>query len=201
MANASRSMSAKVRSNTFWSRLQPRERMLVMLLVATFFVMATFILFFFRSQKLRGLDDEIVDMKAALELVETRGPNYQEKLKAKANREAEIADTPLLFGTIIEQAEAVSEVSASNQQEKPTLEIAEGLRQRSIEFDLRNVTLEQLTKFISSVESQDGRVVLTQRLLVRSPSENEDRLNVEVELATWERVVDETVTTEEPAVP
>lgn len=40
------------------------------------------------------------------------------------------------------------------------------------------------------VEDQSGRIVLTERLRIRSPSNVEDRLNVEVDLATWEMVRD-----------
>jgi type II secretory pathway component PulM len=184
---AGRSMSAKIKGVGFWSRLQPRERVLVMALAAVFFAVLTGVLFFLRASKIDRMRTEIDGLKTAIDMVHTRGPTYQAKLANKATREAEIADTPLVFGTIIEAAEAAAEVSVSNQQEKATLPVAEGLRQRTIEFDLKSVTLEQLTMFLASVEAQPGRVVLTQNLLIRSSNGNEDRINAEVELSTWER--------------
>jgi hypothetical protein len=171
----------------FWEKLQPRERLLVMILIGVFFVMGTGVLLFLRHQKLSKIDEEIADLREGLDLVRTFGPGYEQKLAAKDEQADKISDVPLLFSTLIEEAEAVAEVKTSNQAEKPPTDVVPGLRKRTVEFDLRSVTLAQLTKFLSTLESKEGHVILTQSLTIRSPSTSEDRLNVEVVLATWER--------------
>ncbi|KIG18545.1 hypothetical protein DB30_00230 [Enhygromyxa salina] len=172
----------------FWERLQPRERVLVMALVGVFLLMAMGVMMFLRHKRLSEIDEQIADKREGLDLARTFGPSYQEKLALKAEAQKKISSTPLLFSTLVEEAQTVAEVTASNQAEKPAVEVAPGLQMRTYEFDLRGITLAQLTKFLSTVESKEGHVVLTQGLTIRSPSGSEDRLNVDVVLATWERV-------------
>jgi type II secretory pathway component PulM len=181
-------VDAKHKGPGFWERLQPRERVLVMALVGVFLLMAMSVMMFLRHKKLSDIDEEIADMREGLDLARTLGPSYQAKLARKAEAQQKISATPLLFSTLVEEAQTVAEVTASNQAEKPPIEVAPGLQMRTYEFDLRGVTLGQLTKFLSTVESKEGHVVLTQGLTIRSPSGSEDRLNVDVVLATWERV-------------
>ncbi len=182
------SMSAKaVTRRGLLSRLQPRERNLVMMLGLVFFLMTLFVLFTLRSRKMNALRDEIGDMRSGLELAYTRGSVYEQKLANKANRESQISDEKIPFTTLIEDAAGKAEVSASNQEEQPPVEVAPGLRKHLIEFDLRNVSLDKLTKFLSLMESNPDHIVLTENLLIRSPSGSEDRLNVEITLASWQR--------------
>jgi hypothetical protein len=178
----------KHKGPSFWERLQPRERVLVMALVGVFFVMSTGVMMFLRHSKLTAIDVEIADMRKGLDMTRSFGPAYQEKLNRKGDRNENISSVPLLFSTLVEEAQTVAEVTASNQAEKPAIEIEPGLHKRTYEFDLRGVTLAQLTKFLSTVESKEGHMVLTEGLTIRSPSGSEDRLNVDVVLATWERV-------------
>lgn len=194
-----RSMSAKKIKMGWFSRLQPRERVLIMALGGVFFVMATFVLIMLRTSKVAAIEAEISELKQASDLVYTRGAVYQDKLAMKSKREAKISDKPLMFATLIENAESIAEVSASNQEEKPGFDMTESLRKRSIEFDLRGIGLTQLTKFLATIEAPGEHVVLTQRLEIRSLSPNEDRLNAEIELATWERIAAEGETAEEEA--
>lgn len=183
-----RSMSAKKVKIGFFGRLQPRERMLVMALAGVFFIMATFVLIMLRMSRMGSMESEIVELKEATELVYTRGAVYEEKLAEKEKREAKISDKALIFSTLIEKAESTTEISTANQEEKPLFAMSDNLQKRSIEFDLKDVSLTQLTKFLATVEAPGEHVVLTQRIEVRSLSSSEDRLNANLELATWERI-------------
>ena len=186
-------VDVKHKGPDFWERLQPRERVLVMALVGVFFLMGTAVLMFMRYKKLSTIDEEIAGLREGLDLTRTLGASYKQKLEAKEKEQEDISSEPLLFSTLIEEAATVAEVTASNQAEKPPVEVAPGLQRRTYEFDLRGVTLAQLTKFLTALESKEDHVVLTQALTIRSPSASEDRLNVDVVLATWERVEAETV--------
>ncbi len=172
----------------FMDRLQPRERVLVVALAGVFIVMSTFVLIFLRRGKVEALEAEIADLKQGLELVNTRGAVYGDKLAMKDVRESVISDQPVLFSTVIEAAQTKAEVSATNQEEKPPTEAGDGLRRRTIEFDLRSVTLEQLTSFLGELEANPDHILQTQELVIKSPAGTEDRLNVDVTLATFERV-------------
>ena len=185
-------MSARKSGGGFWMSLSPRERMLILALVVVFFVMGTAVLFVVRSSHLGAARDEIAAKQRALDLVYTRGAVFQDQLQRKQDREAKISSESLLFATQIERASGTFEdVAVTNQEEKPPVDLGGGLRLRTVEFDLRSVTLDTLTKFLATLESEAGHVIFTQRLLIRSPSAAEDRLNAAVELATWERVATE----------
>lgn len=181
-------VDAKHAGPGFWERLQPRERVLVMALIGVAFLMGTILLLFLRYKKISAIEDEVADMREGLDLVRTFGGVYKEKLEAKQEQQEEIASEPLLFSTLVEEAANLAEVKVSNQAEKPPVALSEKFQKRTYEFDLRSVTLEQLTKFLSTIEGKEGSVVVTQDLTIRSPSSSEDRLNVNVVLATYERV-------------
>lgn len=175
-------------SSGFMDRLTPRERTYVMVLVLVFFLMGTLVLLYLRDQALRDIEREITATRQALDTVHTRGAVYKQRLEEKKEREAKISDQALLFSTLVEEAATVAEtVQVSNEEEVPALELGANLLKRSFKFQLRSVTLEDLVKFLTKVESKPGHIVMTEGLLIRSPSNAEDRLNVDVVIATWER--------------
>jgi hypothetical protein len=172
----------------FWSRLTPRERTLIMALVLTFFVMGTLLLFYLRGSTLRESNNEIEAYRLALQSVYTRGAVYEERLKAKKKRESSIATDEIQFLTLIEEAQAgIEGLTVSDQEEGTPLDLGDGLVKRTFKFKLRSVSLENAIKFLTDIESRPGRIMLTEQLLIRSPSATEDRLNVDVQIATWER--------------
>ncbi len=172
----------------FMDRLTPRERTYVMVLVLVFFLMGMLVLLYLRDNALRAIERDITATRLALDTVHTRGAVYKERLEEKKEREAKISDQALLFSTLVEEAATVAEtVQPTNEEEIPALELGTGLIKRSFKFQLRSVTLEDLVKFLTKVESKPGHIVVTEGLLIRSPSNAEDRLNVDVTIATWER--------------
>lgn len=172
----------------FWMGLNPRERSLVSWLVVVMFAMATLLLLFLRSSELRKAEKEIDKMKRGLEMVYREGPVYQKRLVEKEARESRISDQPIVFSTLLEEATTlVDGVSVTNQEEQPPTDLGGGLRRRSVEFDLKGVTLEQMTRFLAAVESKPGHVIFTDRIRIRSGSPTEDVLGARVEVATWER--------------
>lgn len=176
------------RSTALLERLTPRERALVGGLVLVFFVMATLVLLVLRSSALASARDEAATIERALDAVYARGPVFQQKLARKAAREAAITDKPVGFSSLLERAATTADgVKITNQEEQPPVDLGDGFVRRSVKFELRGVTMEQLTKFLAAVESEPGAIIFTQRLLVRSPSATEDRLNVDLEVMSWER--------------
>ncbi len=174
----------------FWSRLSPRERNLLAILLLVFFCMAIGILFLLRSDSFTESEDRIAELRRGIRLMQTRGAVYEEKLKEKADRESMISNEPIEFAILLEEATkaTLGEKTTTQEEEMPPLDLGEGLVKRVYSFELRSVTIEEMTHFLHKVEAQPGHIVYTERMKVRSPSDLEDRLNVEIELATWEMV-------------
>lgn len=182
----------------FLARLSPRERTLVMALVLTFFVMGTLVLFYLRAQTLRETDAAIDANKAALQAVYTRGAVYKDRLEAKKKREKNIPSESIQFLTLVEAAQnGIEGLTVSDQEEVAPKTLEGNLIKRSFKFKLRSVTIEQAMKFLTSLESEPGRIILTEQLSIRSPSSSEDRLNLDVVISTWEREAEEELDDEE----
>lgn len=177
---------------TFWSRLSPRERVLILALALTAFVMGTLLLLYLRNISLQETRAEIDNYRDVLNKVYTRGAVYEERLAAKRLREADIATKPILFSTLLEDAQrGIENFNVSDQEELPILELGDGLVKRSFEFKLRGVKLKDAVNFLTAIESQPQRIILTEQLKVRSLSPLDDSLNCDVTISTWERQEEE----------
>jgi len=181
-------VSQPIPAGGFMSRLQPRERALLGVLLIVFFVAATTVLFMMRSTALAEKREAIDDLRNGLELVYTKGTVYDLKKKEKAAREARIANAqPIIFSTLIEDtSKMLLTGTVRGEEEKASTELGNGLIKRVYGFEVRSVPLEELLAFLNKLEQQPGHILVVERLQLRSPSVEEDRLNVEVELATWE---------------
>ncbi len=176
----------------FWARMTPRERNLVLVLILVFFGMGTAVLFYLRGNSLRRSEQRIFDLKTALDTVYTRGTIFKEKLEAKKQREKSISADGVLWASLVEDAARVSEgIEVTSEEELGAQALDGGLLKRSYKFKLNNITLDALTKFLTKVETEPGKIIITEKLTIRSHNEKEDRLQVDVTLATWERQEDE----------
>ena len=119
----------------------------------------------------------------------TRGTVYDLKKKEKAAREARIANIqPLIYSSLLEEAQkSLTNGTVRGEEEKPSIEVVPGvLTKRLYGFEVKGVALEELLNFLTKLEQDPGHFLIVERLAIKSPSALEDRLNVEVELATWE---------------
>jgi hypothetical protein len=172
----------------FMARLNPRERALVGVLLLVFFATAIGVLFMLRSSSFEATRAEIADLRDALHLVRTSGTAYDTKKKEKEAREARIASAqPISFSMLLEEAQKnLVTGTLRGEEERPSVDAGNGLTKRVVAFEIRNVGLEELLNFLAKLEAQPGNILFVERLMLRSPSALEDRLNAEVELATWE---------------
>lgn len=180
----------------FLARLQPRERALLGVLLIVFFAIATGVLFMLRSSSLAEQQEAIDGLRRGLDLVNTRGTVYDLKKKEKAAREARIANIqPIVFSALLEEASrSLTTGTLRGEEEKPLVPLGDGtLIKRIYGFEVRNVALEELMTFLTKVEQQPGNILIVERLAIKSLSSMEDRLNVEIDLATWELLKPEPV--------
>lgn len=172
----------------FWARMTPRERNLILVLILTAFGMGTAVLFYLRSGSLSDTEQEITRLQQALETTYTRGTIYKTRLEEKKAREKSISAEPVLWASLVEDAARVGEgIEVAQQEELGAVPLGDGLLKRTYKFGLANITLENLMKFLTKIESEPGKIILTEQLRVRSHDRTQDRLQVDVVLATWER--------------
>jgi hypothetical protein len=172
----------------FWAGLSPRERVYILVLVIVFFVMGTLVLLYFRGNALRETEKEIEKYRFALDDVHTRGAVYKAKIEQKKAREAAISTECAQFASLLDEARlAVEGFSPTNEEEQASLEIGGGLTKCAYKFDAKDITLENLTKLLTFLESRPGQYISTENLVVRSLSNAEDRLNADITLVTFKR--------------
>lgn len=172
----------------FMARLNPRERALLGVLLLVFFVTAVGVLYMLRTSSFEATRAEITELREALHLVRTSGTAYDTKKKEKEARESRIANAqPITFSILLEEAQKnLVTGNLRGEEERPPVDLGNGLTKRVVAFEVRNVGLEELLNFLAKIEAQPGNILFVERLMLRSPSALEDRLNAEVELATWE---------------
>lgn len=186
-------MAASKPMGGFWARMTPRERNLVLVLILVFFGMGTLLLFYMRGNAIRKTEQRIFDLRQALDTVYTRGAIYKERLDAKKEREKSISTDSVLWASLVEESVRVAEgIEVSAEEELGAQALDGGLLKRSYKFKLNNISLDALTKFLTKVETEPGKIIITEKITVRSHNEKEDRLQVDVTLATWERQAEET---------
>ena len=142
-----------------------------------------------RGARFDASREAVDEMRRSLDVVYRQGAIYEELRRQKESRESKISDQRLEFTILVEKAsKALENGNLSDEVEKPDLPLGGGLQKRLYSFDVKDVTLEVLLKFLEELENQRDHIVHTDRLRIASPSEVEDRLNVEVDLATWQLV-------------
>lgn len=172
----------------FMARLSQRERALLGVLMLVFFITAISVLFWLRQGAFEATRAEISDLRDGLHLVRTSGTAYDTKKREKEVREARIADAkPVVFSSLLEEAQKdLVTGTLRGEEQRPPIDVGNGLTKRVVAFEVRNVELGEVLNFLAKLEGQPGNILFVERLMLRSPSALEDRLNVEVELATWE---------------
>ncbi|MBL4687321.1 MAG: hypothetical protein JKY37_22175 [Nannocystaceae bacterium] len=176
----------------FWATMSPRERNLVLVLILVFFGMGTLLLFYMRGSSLAQTEQQILDLRKALDSVNTGGTIYKERLAAKREREKSISTDELAWASLVEEAARVSEgIEVTSEDRVDRQELDGGLIKHGYKFKLNSISLDALTKFLIRVETEAGKVIVTEKLTIRSHNEKEDRLQVDVTLATWQRQASE----------
>jgi type II secretory pathway component PulM len=169
-----------------WERLSQRERTMVGALGVTFVLMVTLIVGFLISDGLSSLAERNADMRQALRDLDTQRDNYL-RLKAKvAQMETRLGSQPVQLQGYLEAAAKESGVEIQESTERPPASTGKKFVERTVDFRLRAVTLEQLTKFMKAIETGKSLVVVTQ-LNVRTRDDKHQQLDVEMSVTTYER--------------
>lgn len=167
-----------------WERLSPRERTLVSAMGATFIAMATIISGFLITDGLATVEEHNSDARQALHDLETQRESYL-RAKAKASQlETRLGKTPVALQGFLEQVakEVGVEIPEANE-EAP--QVGKQFTTRSVQLRLKQVTLENLTRFLRGIETGPNLVVVS-AVNVRTRDDKHVELEVELTVTTYE---------------
>lgn len=168
-----------------WERLSPRERTLLAAMAITFMFMSTVIVGFFISDGLSTLDERNAEARSALHDLETQREAYL-KAKAKAAQlETRLGKTPVQLQGFLEQVAKEAGVEIPESNEQPAKDAGKQFSERSVDLRLKQVTLENLTKFLRGIETGPNLVVVT-ALTIRTRDDKHQDLEVEMTVTTYE---------------
>ena len=172
-----------------WERLSARERTLVSAAGVTFVATTTIIVGFLIIDGLAALEEHNADARQALHDLETQREGYL-KAKAKAAQlETRMGKTPVQLQGFLEQVgkDAGVEIPASDEQAAQPA--GKQFQERSVTLRLKQVSLENLTKFMRGIETGPNLVVVT-GLTIRTRDDKHQDLEVEMTVTTYDRVTE-----------
>lgn len=172
-----------------WERLSQRERTMVGALGVTFVLMVTMIVGFLISDGLSTLEERNADMRQALRDLETKRDSYVRNKAKTAQLDARMGQVPVQLASYVEDAAKDAGFKISETSDRPPVAAGKGFTEHSLEVNLRDVNLEQLSKFLKAIETGRSLVVVT-ALNVRTRDDKHQQLDVEMTVSTYERAKD-----------
>ena len=169
-----------------WERLSQRERTMVTALGVTFVLMMTLIVGFLISDGLSSMEQRNSDMRQALRDLDTQRDKYL-RMKAQAAQLAtRLGQTPVQLGGYLEQGAKEAGIEIPESSDIPPMPAGKRWVEHGVQLHLRAVTLEQLVKFMRTIETGRSLVVVTE-LNVRARDDKHEQFDVDMAVATYER--------------
>jgi Tfp pilus assembly protein PilO len=173
-----------------WERLSARERTMLSALAATFAVMVMIIGGFLVTDGLATLEEHNADARQALRDLETQRDGYLRAKAKAAQLETRMGKTPVQLQGFLEQVgkEVGVEIPESDEQAAQPSGKSQFV-ERSVTLRLKQVTLENLTKFMRGIETGPNLVVITE-LKINTRDDKHQDLEVEMTVTTYDRASD-----------
>jgi hypothetical protein len=167
-----------------WERLETREKRLASLLGITFVVC---VFGFVGMQISRGLserEDRNATTRNALHLIELR---LADPAAAAASDSAEqlIGDTAVPLGSYLEDIAKEQSMTIPEQVERPQVQHGK-YTELSVSMSLRGVSLDQVARFLKTVETRQPAVV-TRELRIKPYVSAHEKLDVDLVIATFQK--------------
>ena len=169
-----------------WERLSQRERTMVGALGVTFVVMVTLIVGFFISDGLATKDQSNRDMRQALHDLDKKRDEYLRNKAKAAQLEVRLGQTPVQLGSYLEAASKEAGFSIPESSDRPPTQVNKFFIEHTFDLTVREITLDQLTRFLKAVETGRNLVVVT-KLQVRTRDDHHQKLDVDITVSTYER--------------
>ncbi len=183
-------MIAGAREKSGLDRLDPREKLILLLGIAfvfCFLLLQAAILPYFDAKEqlersLQRKQNDVLEMallqKQYRELKQRQG-QIAEKIEQRNPQFS-------LFGFLEQQSDAARVKNRVAYMKPSTAELDDGFRESTVEMKLEEVTLAQLVNFLVKVESVDN-VVVVKRIAIQKNKKEEDLLDVVFNIVTFEK--------------
>lgn len=168
-----------------WERLSPRERTLITGAGATFLAMVTVISGFLITDGLSSVEEHNSDARQALHDLETQRESYLKAKAKSAQLETRLGRTPVQLQGFLEQVAKEVGVEIPESNEEPP-QVGKQFTARSVQLRLKQVTLDNLSRFLRGIETGPNLVVVS-GLNVRTRDDKHQELEVELTVTTYER--------------
>jgi hypothetical protein len=169
-----------------WERLSQRERTMVGALGVTFVLMVTLIVGFLISDGLSTMDERNRAMREALHQLDKQRDTYLRNRAKSAQLEVRLGQTPVQLGGYLETASKEAGFTIPETTDRPPVAVNKFFNERAVDLQIRDITIDQLTRFLKAVETGRNLVVVT-KLNVRTRDDKHQKLDVELTVATYER--------------
>lgn len=171
--------------SAYFSRLSPRERVMVGGLGATVAVFVLGLAVLQVSSSLEELETQNFEDAEALRLIQRNADKLRESQREQAAQERKFArKAPALQGWL-EQIATKRSLEIPEAQDKPDENRGKSYIERSVEIRLRKIGLGPLTEFMVDVENSPYPVAIT-RLHVRRRMGESDSYDVEMTVSTYD---------------
>ncbi|MBI2897107.1 MAG: type II secretion system protein M [Deltaproteobacteria bacterium] len=169
----------------YFSRLSPRERVMVGGLGATIAVFVLGLAVLQVSSSLDELESQNFEDAEALRLIGRNADKLRESQREQAAQERKFArKAPALQGWL-EQIATKRSLEIPEAQDKPDVNRGKNFIERSVEIRLRKIGLAPLTEFMVDVENSPSPVAIT-RLHVRRRMGESDSYDVEMTVSAYD---------------
>jgi len=168
-----------------WERLSARERTLLSAMGATFLAMVTIISGFLITDGLSNVEEHNSEARQALHDLETQRESYLKSKAKAAQLETRLGKTPVQLQGFLEQVAKDVGVEIPESNEEPA-QVGKQFTARSVQIRLKQVTIENLTRFLRGIETGPNIVVVT-ALNMRTRDDKHQELEVELTVTTYDR--------------
>lgn len=162
-----------------WEQISPREQRLILALGITFLVVVLFLLGRGITGGLDALDEENQKARATLRVLH----DYRQNMGAGEVKEVKLPDEPVKLQSYLEgiAGEVGITIPGFNPQADAT---KEGVVTASTRFQIRGISLQQLTDFLEKVETKSPHVVV-QSLDIKRDFRDKQKLDIDVQVTTY----------------
>jgi general secretion pathway protein M len=170
-----------------WNRMAPRERRLVTGLIGAVVAFVVLVTGFLIFSSLRDIEESNNEAREALADIARHRDEYLEAKGRMQAQEMRIGSEPPQFAFDLEEAAREVSIQIPETNEHPPVPVGKRYLGHKVDVKLRQVDLQQLSKFLSRLENGRRLIVVTQ-LRMRKHFSDAGKLDVELTAEAFEKV-------------
>lgn len=172
-------------------RMSIRERRMVAGLGITVVVLIVLGITYATMSALTDLEEENQTVRQALRDLQQHGNEYRRQKERMDALRSRMTSTPLELNSFVEKAASGAGVKIEESAEIKAI-ASERLTRRGLEIRLKKISLAQLGALMQQIEEEAGHIVQITELNVRTRWKNQEELDAELVISTFEQSREET---------